>query len=377
MINLISLKNNEHINIVYKINKYNAPEKIYIPIQYLERNVKINEYIFKNTYFKDYVSSISGTISGMEEINYNNKLIKAVVINNDYKENVKTKSKTIKIDNREDLIKRLNKSLLNKISNLEIIDNLIITSIDEEYYSIKEFMRLSKNYREILDTIDLLTHIFDLNNALLVTKNTNFNSIKNVKSILGTYPNIKITLAPDKYLIGNKDFLCDYLNKDKTKTLVLTVNEIYDIYSILNGKDITETLITISGNTLEKSLLLNVRLGTSLNEIINEYIKILDDDYEVFINGPMQGYKILNNKDIIISKEIDYIVINKKEILEEEECINCGACNKICPNHINVKKCYLKKLNHKKCIGCGLCNYICPANIRLKEIVKSDSIEEE
>ena len=377
MINLISLKNNEHINIVYKINKYNAPEKIYIPIQYLERNVKINEYIFKNTYFKDYVSSISGTISGMEEINYNNKLIKAVVINNDYKENVKTKSKTIKIDNREDLIKRLNKSLLNKISNLEIIDNLIITSIDEEYYSIKEFMRLSKNYREILDTIDLLTHIFDLNNALLVTKNTNFNSIKNVKSILGTYPNIKITLAPDKYLIGNKDFLCDYLNKDKTKTLVLTVNEIYDIYSILNGKDITETLITISGNTLEKSLLLNVRLGTSLNEIINEYIKILDDDYEVFINGPMQGYKILNNKDIIISKEIDYIVINKKEILEEEECINCGACNKICPNHINVKKCYLKKLNHIKCIGCGLCNYICPANIRLKEIVKSDSIEEE
>ena len=53
----------------------------------------------------------------------------------------------------------------------------------------------------------------------------------------------------------------------------------------------------------------------------------------------------------------------------ETECINCGACKKICPFNINVKNCYFDKMKHKNCIGCGLCNYICPAKINLKKVV--------
>lgn len=377
---LISLKSNEHINIVNNINNFNTPEKIYIPANFIDKEVKINDYIYKNTYFKDFIISISGYISGVENIYLNKKNIEALVVTNDFKENILKKNKKIKIKTKEELELLLKNNhlekLLKKINKIESINNLIISSIDEEIYSVKEFIRLANNYREILDTIDLLINIFNLNNAQIVAKNTNFKSIKNVKSIIGTYPNIKITLAPDKYLIGQKNFLCEYLNILENNTLLLTTNEIYMIYSVLNGIEVNETILTISGNALDKGIVINTKLGVSLKELLKEYIKIDLKNYEIYINGYLMGYKLDNNADIVITNDIQFIVINIKEDIKVSECINCGACNKICPMNINVKKCFINKLNHKKCIGCGLCNYICPANINLKEIVKSDKIEE-
>ena len=350
MINLVSLDNKDKINILYKINNYNNPDKIYIPSIYIDKKIKLNDYIYKNTYFKDYIVSISGYITGVEKIKYNNKLMEALVITNDYKENVLKKSKKIKLNNKEELefILKNNffNNILNELNKQKNIENLIITSIDEEIYSINEFMCLKENYCEILETIDLLSNILKPKKTLLVTKNTDFKVIKNVKSIIGTYPNININLVPDKYLISNKEFLCNYLNINKENTLIIKTSELYNIYKLINGKD-----------------------------IINEYIEITNEDYDIYINGKLMGKKVFE-KNIIIDKYINYIVINKTEEIEETECINCGACNKICPMNIYVKKCFINKLNHKKCIGCGLCNYICPANINLKEIVKSDKIEE-
>jgi len=376
MSNLVNLKNNDNINIVNKINNYNDPEKIYIPVKYLENNIKINEYIYKNTYFNDYICSISGTVDGIEKMIFNNKREECIIVKNDYKENIKNKNKKITVSDKGELIDLLNQFKLQKIKNklidIKKIKNLIISSIDEEFYSVKEFICLVNNYHEILDTIDFLIKIFNLNDSLLVTKNTDYKSIKNVKSIIGTYPNIKMTLAPDKYLIGNKEFLCNYLNINKDETLLLTTSEIYKIYKILNGKDINDTIITISGNAINKSIIVNVKLGISLKSLLNKYIKYSEKKYEIFINGMMQGYKFNIEEDAVIDDNVDYIVINKKEEKEVLACINCGACTKICPYNINVKKCYDNKLSHKKCIGCGLCNYICPVNINLKEIVKSD-----
>lgn len=366
---LISLKNSEHLNIVNKINNFNMPTCIYVSKGNINKDIKINDYVYKNTYYDNYITTISGYVTKIDD--------DKVIITNDYRENILNKVCKYKIKNKNELIKILNdnylQSIAKKINEFENIDNLLISAIDEEEYSVKEFIRLSQNYYEILETTDLLIKILSLKSAQLVTKNTNFKSIKNVKANIGTYPNIKITLVPDKYLIGRKEFLCDYLNI-KGNTLMLSAGEIYYIYSLINGLNVNETLITISGNALEKGIIVNTKLGVSLKEILHEYVNILEKDYEIYVNGFFSGYK-LNEKDLVIDRCIDYIVINKKIEQKEDKCINCGACNKICPFNINVKKCYEKRLNHKKCIGCGLCNYICPANINLKKIVKSDSSE--
>lgn len=373
MIKLVTLKDNNDLNIVNKIYDFKNPTNIFIPI-YTDMTFKMNDYIYKNSYFGEYISSISGYIRGSKELIINNKKVTAIQIENDFKENINIKKRKKKINTKEELINILNeynlKYISNKIENIENLNNIILTSIDEESYSVKELMRLSHNYSEILESFDYLLNIIKINKGILATKNTNFKSIKNVKSIIGTYPNIKVSLVPDKYLISYKKFLCEYLNLKEEETLILTTNELYNIYNVLRkAKDITEQLITISGNAIEKSLVINVRIGTLLDEIINEYIKIIDNDYEMYLNGYLQGERVLDSSKIIIDRNIDSIILNKKTVQEETECINCGACMKICPFNINVKHCYFSKMKHNNCTGCGLCTYICPAKIKLKNIV--------
>jgi len=378
MANLVKIKEKE-IYIVNKINEFKNPMHIYIPILKKE-TFKLNDYIYKNTNFNSFVTSVSGYISGIKKVRYKNKLVEALEITNDFKENKNFKRKKEKVKSKEELINILNNYYLddiaNKISKLDSIENLVISSIDEEIYSVKEFLRLANNYIDILETSDNLLNILNVKTGIIATKSTNFKSIKNVKSIIGTYPNLKISLVPDKYLISYKEFLCKYLNLKQENILVLTTSEIYNIFKCLKkAKDNTEQLITISGDAILKSLVINVRLYTSLEEILDEYIKIEEDDYEIYVNGYLKGRKIKDYKEIIITKDINSIVINKKDSEEVTSCINCGACNKICPYNINVKKCYTNNSNNKRCIGCGLCNYICPANIKLKEIVMSDKNE--
>jgi len=378
MKNLIKIKDHESIKFVNEINYFRAPEKIYVPTKCLKETFKINDYVFKNTIFDNYVSSVSGKIINVDEILYNNSKSEVLVVENDYKENINNKNKKVKIKSKEDLIEVIKKynleNIYKKITEIKDISHFVVKSIDEEVYSIKQLILLQNYYHEILETINLIQSVLKLKQSLLVTKNTNFNSIKNVKSIIGTYPNIMIRLVEDKYLIGEDVFLCKHLNYNLQKTLILTVEEILEIHNIIFGHSMVETIITVSGNKIKSPLIMSVRIGTSLKEIMSKYLSDLGTDYDIFINGLLKGYRIKDGEDILISKEIHSIVINKIERKSITNCINCGACKKICPVNINVKLCYEKKLKHKKCLGCGLCNYICPANLKLKEIVSGDKL---
>lgn len=377
---VVKIKENPNVFITNNIYNYLDPEKIYIPIPE-EAPYKKNDYLYKDTKFLLYNTSISGYITGEKKVYYNKLLVPALEITNDFKENIKSKRRKKNITNKDELIQVLEEynliEVAQKIKDLNQIKNLIISSIDDEIYDAKEFIILANYDEEILETIEFLQKVLEVNKATIVTKNTNAKSIKNVKSIIGTYPNIKINLVPDNYLIGYPQFLCEYLNIKEEDTLIISTSLIYDIYQVLKGKSILNNIITISGDNVEKSLIINTKLGVSLKELIAKFINIIDKDYEIYLNGYLKGIKIKKLEDIIITREINTIVINKKSKEVEEDCINCGACQRICPLNINVKYCYFHNLNSPKCISCGLCNYICPANLKLKEIVKSDQNEKE
>lgn len=348
-------------NIIYDnvIHEYNTPDKVYIKSSFGE----INDYLYKNEFINDEIVSVSGYIT--------NKSKNYIEVTNDFKENIKTKQKKYKINKVDELLKLLLKYNLNNIYekiNDKIINNIIISSVDKEVYEEREFIRLLNFYDNLLDTAEEIIKIFKVNKLTFAIKNTNSNSINNINSVIGSFPNIKILLLPDEYLIGKKEFLCEYLNINKLNTLILTTNELYDIYRILYGIDLTKNLITISGD-IEKSLIINTKLGVRLTDLIKEYNIKLPSKKEIYINGYFCGYKESSINNVLINKSIHSIIIKEKKNIKKEECIKCSACNKICPYKINVYKNMLNNTLCDKCIGCNLCTFICPANIDLKSIL--------
>ncbi len=371
---LIKLENEPDVFIVNNVNEFLNPLCIYIPLN--ATKVKEGQYFYKDTYLDNNLISISGYATLSNPKLFNGKWQKSIKIDNDFKENLSEKKIKPKVKTKEDLIVALEASHLEKIKdkiNITQIDNLVISCFDEEIYEMNEFMCLAENYKELLKVIDDLKKILSLDKVTLAIKNTNVKGIKKVKSIKGVYPDLQIMLLPDRYLMSYPNNLCSYLNIPNAHTLILTTNEVYQIMEILKGKKISEIYLTISGNALKKSLIFKTKVGVSLIEIIKNYLKITSSSYEVYLNGYLKGVKMPSIDDVIITEDTKSIVI-KKELEEEvSECINCGACMKICPVNINVKKCFFEGYQSKKCLGCGLCNYICPANLKLKEMVRGDN----
>ncbi len=367
---LIKLEENPEVLIVSNVTSFLNPTFVYVPT--LDYAIKEDTKFFKDTYLKDNIISISGYLEGIDEKLYNNNLTKVYKIHNDYKEHNLKRLRKVKIKDLLELQKLLEDNFLSNLSNKlkGSFKDLVVTCFDEEIYEMNEFMILSNNYKEILKMLDLLRSLLNLEVAYIAIKNTNAKSIKKVRSIIGTYPNLKLVLLPDKYLMSMDENVSSYLNLKVDDTLVLKTTEIDMMESLMEGKYLDHKYITVSGDALKKSLIIDTKLGVSLKEIEEEFLKIKPCEYNIYYNGYLQGEKV-NSEDLIITKDTSSIVF-KKEEEEMQECINCGACNKICPQNINVLKCFKDNLRSKRCLNCGLCNYVCPANINLKERIKDD-----
>ncbi len=376
MVNLIKIKSD--VSILNEVVSHKNPSKVYLPL-YNNKSFRSNDYIYKNTVVNDYVCPVSGRVLETKGFVIDNKIVKTLVVENDFKENSKNKNKKVRVKSLNDLLSVLDNNYLDsikrKIISIKRINNLVISSIDEED-EINELVRLSNNYDEVIDTIDNLRGVLGLDNVTLAVKSTDFKSIQNVKSIMGIYLNMHLSLVPDKYLISYKEFLCKYLNYNPLETLVLTTNEVYNIYLACNGHDIDEKYVSIYGTGIDKGIIVSTKLYCCVSELLNDLDITYDNKCVMYINGSLGGVRISNPEKTLITSSVNSIVINLEKRKENSECINCGACQKVCPYKINVKKCYMSNIKNCKCIGCGLCDYVCPSKIELKRVLWGDKYED-
>ena len=54
--------------------------------------------------------------------------------------------------------------------------------------------------------------------------------------------------------------------------------------------------------------------------------------------------------------------IRRKASVDQNTCVACGACTKVCPKSaISIFKGCFATVDLNKCVGCGLCAKTCPA----------------
>lgn len=49
-------------------------------------------------------------------------------------------------------------------------------------------------------------------------------------------------------------------------------------------------------------------------------------------------------------------------LIKKEECINCGACEEVCPVNCIIEKDEKRFINSEDCIDCGACKEVCPVD---------------
>ena len=372
-----------------RIHDYLNPDYIYIPliagykIEVKEKDHVLKEQVLLSNDNLNIYSPISGTIIGKSDsLLLNNKKMSFLVIENDYKEEVKkTKGakRYISDYSKEEIIKLINDYQATNVNLDTKAKRLIINGIDKDPYEKTRSYLINSYSDKVLETIDALIDVLDIKETIFAINNNDSNNVLNLSSHIGTYPNIKLKLMPDVYPIGFKTILLKNLLSKKQideGVIILNVEDIYNIYTVLKrGKPILEKLITISGKSIENSMVVNVKIGTSMQDLIKHACKVNEDKYFVIVNGLISGMT-LENLNTVITNDIRSIFLSPVDESKEVACINCGLCNLKCPMHLNPK--YImthKNADKSKCIQCGLCTYICPSKINFKKYLGGNNEE--
>jgi len=212
---------------------------------------------------------------------------------------------------------------------------------------------------EVVDELGKAIVAYDLKDPVFVdTKKVNGWDYKVIQNIIKERPSQNVCDNGVVYIHAN------------------TCKMIADI--IRKGIPVVSRNVVFTGDGLHKNVVLDVRNGTLLSEVIASlggYVK--DHGLNLHIGDYLTGIQV-SSDDMAITESIDAIHISIHDEVEEEDvCIKCGECNDVCPVGIlpqrimdaemrDIKKSVLS-LHIDECIECGLCSFVCPSKINVLE----------
>lgn len=379
---LIELEKDASIQVSSIISKYEKPDCIYIPVGLndkivvkLNDKVKIGSPLLKvgSTVV---TSPVSGKVQGIKIMNTLKGKIGSIEVLNDFEE---TKIIDPVIKKQGGNIKKeiLDKLLASHFGlDFNGVKNLVLNCIDDDPYILTENFYLLLNYEGILESLDKLDKIYKFDNITVCVKSNNSENISKLMENLGMYPNIKLNIVPNLYLLGKENILLNYLEYERSTSYVVKASLFYHVYNlILRNRLINNKLITISGNGIKNPMIVKVKIGTKLEDVVKSLVELKQNNLFFVVNGLMNG-KTLELKDFIITNEVEgLLIMTEKKEMKTSKCLNCGACIDICPVGINPlllkNQDYLNKIKNK-CLNCGLCSYICPVYINFNEYLEGD-----
>ena len=167
------------------------------------------------------------------------------------------------------------------------------------------------------------------------------------------------------------------------KDFYVDASTMYEVYKAvcLDTPSISK-LVHFSGNCLYASCMLDVKIGTSIRDVINQLGGFHKEPSMVIINGYLSGVSV-SDLDVPVTKYVKSVAFSNKKPFTDDHiytCINCGNCRGACPVKLSPDILYNNAVNFREipeqlekssfaCIDCGRCNTVCPARLPLCQTI--------
>lgn len=282
---------------------------------------------------------------------------------------------------------------LNKISskNKKKKINLVVRMFDEDPYRVTDSLMAKFFFDEIVKGARIIAKAINANGILFAidqklsdkafVTDEKYQDIKFLEMNIKKYPcgtPREIVSAFDRSAI--KRFCIFDLQKTDLYTDASTMYEVYKACTLSIPS--IDKYVHFTGDCLNASCLLEVKLGTKLRDIVSQIGGFSKEPALVVVNGLLCGNSI-HSLDVPITKyvkSVEFISRNRTTDEEMNTCINCGNCRFACPAKLSPDIIYNNTVNFKRlnesfavsvlaCIECGLCNTVCPARLPLCQII--------
>ena len=165
--------------------------------------------------------------------------------------------------------------------------------------------------------------------------------------------------------------------------IVQNVGTVYAVYeAVMKNKPLVERIITVTGKSVQKPSNFLARIGTPMQQLIDEAGGLPEDTGKIIGGGPMMGRALLSLDVPVTKGSSGLLIMNRQEAKRTaaQPCIRCAKCVGACP--MGLEPYLLSKLAQAKdwdkcleedipsCIECGSCAFTCPSHRPLLDQIR-------
>ncbi|MGA1824681.1 MAG: electron transport complex subunit RsxC [bacterium] len=278
------------------------------------------------------------------------------------------------------------------------IDTLLINGAECEPYLNSDYRLMLERADDIVAGIDILIKIMQVKNVYLGIEDNKPDAFdvmeKSVKSA-GKQNLIKVVTLQTKYPQGGEKQLIQAITNRQVPpppalpmdvgVVVHNVGTALAVFEAVQfKKPLIERVVSITGPGIKRPRNLLVRLGTTIEELINQCGGLSSNPYKVIMGGPMMGIAQYDLHVPVIKGTSGILVLPENGTVNEDNeyytCIRCKRCLVACPMElipsqigILCEKGKFEELEEyviMSCMECGSCTYVCPSKRPLVQFIK-------
>lgn len=263
------------------------------------------------------------------------------------------------------------------------VDTLVINAVECEPYLTADHRIMLERTEEILVGIEIMKKALKINRAIVGIEANKPDAIAKMEKAAADFPGTEIQALKVQYPQGaEKQLIKAALNREVPSgklpldvgCVVNNVGTALAVYeAVQKNKPLFERVVTVTGRKLKRTANFLVRIGTSVDMLIEAVGGLPEDTEKVVNGGPMMGKAVVST-DIPVTKGTSGILFFDKSEAKRKKvsnCIRCAKCVIVCPmglqpyllEKIAEKSNWeeLEKLSVTDCIECGSCSYTCPS----------------
>lgn len=271
-------------------------------------------------------------------------------------------------------------------------ETLIINGVECEPYLTSDHRLMLEKGEEILVGTTLLMTALGIRKAVIGIESNKPDAIMNMEKLAANYPGISVVSLKVKYPQGAEKQLIKAVTGREVPSqklpievgcVVNNVGTAFAVYeAVQKNKPLVERVVTVTGKSLKKPSNFLVRIGTPIQELIEQAGGLPEDTGKIISGGPMMG-KALNSAEVPVMKGTSGILVipeAESRRVPVMNCIRCGKCVSVCP--MGLEPYLLERMvglaefemaeNNKvlDCMECGSCHYICPSGRPLLDYLR-------
>ena len=348
-------------------------------------------------------ASVSGTVAAIEERPHpSGRRVLSIIIDNDFQDELQLMPvRPLEEMDRDEILAVIREAGLvgmggaafpgnvKALSSMGKVDTLIANACECEPYITSDDSLLRMKPESILKGMLILARVLEPDRIILAVEDNKAQAIEGIRKLQASYPQIELAVLPTRYPQGSEKQLIQAITGRQVPggklpvevgCAVFNVSTFGAIYrAVSKGIPLTQRLVTVSGETVNKPQNFIVRIGTPFQELIAAAGGMNDKTERVISGGPMMGVAQTDLSVPVIKATNSILCLpkDKNGAAENPVCIRCGKCVEVCPMCLQPLYLYrfekagdvqaLERLNLLDCIECGCCAFTCPGKLPLVE----------